>query len=111
MQKLSHALFIILRELPQIILFTLAVIFITWLSCWLPKDIGHPEFSPVLTVVYMVMVFAAASHLARRMLFHNLDLTYIWKQASTTSIGSAIIFATIGFITGVVCFCCTLMLH
>jgi hypothetical protein len=111
MQKLIHSLVVLLKELPQILLFLVLAAAVVWLSDWFPKYIGHPEFAPLFTAIYMLVLLILFSHLAQRILFHKINLYSLVQTAATSPVGSGIVVAAMFFVLSIVILCFTLMLH
>lgn len=111
MSKLVHTLFVLFKELPQMILFIGLAMITGWLSDWFPKYVGHPEFTPLFTTIYMLVLLIFVSHLALRILFHKLDLQALAKQAAATPAGAGMVVAALCFVLAMIILCFTLMLH
>ena len=101
----------ILKELPQIIMLLGLAIFVMWLSDWFPEYIGHPEFAPLFTCIYMVLFLGMFSHIIHRILFSKFDLNKFCTVALTSSIGAAIVILSVSIVLSVLIYSSTIMLH
>lgn len=104
MTKLQMIFAAIRRESLRVVAFLITIVATVWLSEFLPRVTGHPEFAPLFSTIYMILFVVAFSHLARRILFHKLDLQKIGGDAMAHPIGAGLVFFSICLVL------CTVML-
>jgi len=81
---------------PTLLLALLALLFA--LDAVAPSATGHPELSPLLMTVALVVGGIVVVHFTRRILFHRLDLQTIALKACETSGGAGLVFlSVVGF--------------
>lgn len=84
------------REAPRASIYGGGTGSLIWLASWFPKATNHPEFAPLLTCSYMILILVAVAHFIRRVLFHKLDLQAVAVRAiEEKNIAAAVVFAAI----------------
>lgn len=97
--SLLDSILFIKTETIRTVLYSGGIVFLIWLSNWFPKASGHPEFAPLLTCSYMIMLLVIVAHFIRCALFHKLKLQAIAiKAIDEKNMPAAIVFMSVVFI-------------
>lgn len=100
-----------IRDTARPMLLLVFVVFLFWLSTWLPRFLGEVALAPLLTSAAMVLALAVMSHCTRRVLFPQLDLQKIAFKAVQHPIGAAIVFWGISMVLSVLLYANVSMLR
>lgn len=68
-------------------------------------------FGVIVYMIGMMVLIALASHAIRRIIFHYLDMRALAKKAASTSMGAAVVFASVSFIIGMMYLLVSNLMH
>ena len=99
------------RDLGRIGRLMVLLLLIGWASNWIGQILGHPELAPLFTSLYAILIITVVTHIARRMLFHRLDLQSIALEAASSGTGAGLVFVGICLVFCTIVYTTVLMMH